>query len=155
MAESHPPHPTHPIPAPEQADESQTLYVRTDRTLDQELHIESHAPYLKVWAGLAFFTAIEYFYAHIFKDMLFTLILGLLFWAVIKASMVGWYFMHLKFEGRWVYFMLIPAGILAMILTLALVPDLAMQPITEENPEEETVFSAPLEPGAASPALPT
>ena len=69
--------------------------------------------------------------------------------------MVGWYFMHLKFEGRWVYFMLIPAGILAAILTLALVPDLAMQPVTEENPDEETVFSAPLEPGAASPALPT
>ena len=28
--------------------------------------------------------------------------------------MVGWYFMHLKFEGKWVYAMLIPAGILAM-----------------------------------------
>ena len=31
--------------------------------------------------------------------------------------MVGWYFMHLKFEGNWVYGMLVPAGILAMILT--------------------------------------
>ena len=29
-----------------------------------------------------------------------------------------------------------------------------MQPVTEENPDEETVFSAPLEPGAASPVLP-
>ena len=48
--------------------------------------------------------------------------------------MVGWYFMHLKFEGNWVYAMLVPAGILAMILTLALIPDVAMQPVTEEKP---------------------
>ena len=41
--------------------------------------------YLKVWAGLAIFTAIEYFYAHIFKDLFFFLILGLMVWAVIKA----------------------------------------------------------------------
>ncbi len=35
--------------------------------------------------------------------------------------------------------MLVPAGILAMILTSALVPDVAMQPVTEENPDEDTV----------------
>ena len=32
---------------------------------------------------------------------------------------MGWYFMHLKFEGNWVYAMLVPAGILAMILSFA------------------------------------
>src|SRR3954470_22049400 len=119
---------THPLPAPDQGDESQTLYVRQNVTLDQELEVESHAPYLKVWAALAVFTAIEYFYARIFKDSAGTLILGLMFWALIKAALVGWYFMHLKFEGKWVYYMLIPAGILAAVLTLALIPDLAMQP---------------------------
>lgn len=127
--------------------EPDALYVRPDRTRTQELHIESHAPYLKVWAGLAVFTAIEYFYAHFFKDTFVVLVLGLMVWAIIKASMVGWYFMHLKFEGKWVYGMLIPAGILAFILTIALVPDLAMQPVTEENPEEE-------ESGAVSLLLP-
>ena len=45
--------------------------------------------------------------------------------------------MHLKFEGNWVYAMLIPAGILAIILTCALIPDVAMQPVTEESREEE------------------
>ncbi len=34
--------------------------------------------------------------------------------------------------------MLVPAGILAVILTCALIPDMAMQPVTEENPDEET-----------------
>jgi cytochrome c oxidase subunit IV len=112
-------------------------FVKSSMTRGQELHVESHAPYLKVFAALAVFTAIEYFWAHIFRDTFLVLVLGLLFWAVIKASMVGWYFMHLKFEGTWVYYMLVPAGILAIILTTALIPDLAMQPVTEENPEEE------------------
>jgi cytochrome c oxidase subunit 4 len=112
-------------------------FVKSSMTRSQELHVEAHAPYMKVFAALAIFTLIEYIWAHIFKDTFATLILGLLFWAVIKASMVGWFFMHLKFEGNWVYAMLVPAGILAIILTTALIPDVAMQPVTEENPEVE------------------
>jgi cytochrome c oxidase subunit IV len=127
-------------------------FVQSTMTRGQELHVESHAPYLKVFVGLAIFTAIEYFYAHIFKDSFGLLVGGLMFWAVIKASMVGWYFMHLKFEGKWVYYMLIPAGILAIILTCALIPDVAMQPVIEENPEEEeTMPTTLLETGLAPP----
>jgi cytochrome c oxidase subunit 4 len=137
---------THPLPAPDNADESQTLYVRQNVTLDQELEVESHAPYLKVWFALLVFTLIEYEYAHIFRSAFLVLVLGLMFWAVIKASLVGWYFMHLKFEGLWVYYMLIPAGILAAVFIFALYPDMAMHPVTEENPPEDEV-SAPLNPG--------
>lgn len=115
----------------------------------EELEVESHAPYLKVWFGLAVFTAVEYFYAHIFKDFFMILILGLLFWAVIKACMVGWYFMHLKFEKPWVYIMLLPATLLAAILTLALVPDMAMQPVIEENPNADSAYVTP-RPGQGS-----
>ena len=42
----------------------------TNLTHDQELHVESHAPYLKVFFALLVFTVIEYFYAQIFKDSL-------------------------------------------------------------------------------------
>jgi cytochrome c oxidase subunit 4 len=130
-------------------------FVKSTMTHEQELHVESHAPYLKVFAALAVLTAIEYFYAHIFKSHFGVLVLGLMFWAVIKASMVGWYFMHLKFEGKWVYYMLVPAGILAIILTTALMPDVAMQPVIEENPgeEEEATSVSLLEPGWAPPML--
>ena len=103
--------------------------AETNLTHDQEMHVESHAPYIKVFLALAVFTAIEYFYARVFKDAFAPLVLGLMFWAVIKASMVGWYFMHLKFEGRWVYYMLVPAGILACVFIFALMPDIAMQPV--------------------------
>jgi cytochrome c oxidase subunit 4 len=114
---------------------------------ERELEAESHAPYLQVWFGLAVLTGIEYVYAAVFKDSFAILVLGLLFWAMIKAGMVGWYFMHLKFEGRWVYLMLIPAAVLATILVVALYPDQALKPITEENPPEDQAYHAPIEPG--------
>jgi cytochrome c oxidase subunit IV len=99
---------------------------------------EAHAPYLKVFAALAFLTAVEYFYAKAVKDHFAILVLGLMFLAVIKAGLVGWYFMHLKFEGNWVYIMLVPAMILAMIIVLALTPDMVLKPVPEENPGEDT-----------------
>ena len=123
--------------------------AETHLTESQEMEVESHAPYIKVWASLAVFTLIEYVWAHVFKDSLTTLVIGLLFWAVLKASLVGWYFMHLKYEGRWVYGFLIPAGILASVIILALVPDIAGR-IAEENPAKEDVAAvAPLIPGPA------
>jgi len=109
----------------------------------EEHAAEAHAPYLTVWAVLAILTAIEYVYASALKDFFLVLLLGLLFWAVIKAGLVGWFFMHLKFEGNWVYFLIVPAFILATILVLALMPDMAMQPETEENPGAESSYVVP------------
>lgn len=107
----------------------------------EEHDMESHVPYLKVWVALLVFTVIEYFYAFFLKELFLVLVLGLLFWAAIKAGLVGWYFMHLKFEGAWVYFLIVPAAILATVLVLALCPDVAMKPVDEDA--EETVWLAP------------
>jgi cytochrome c oxidase subunit IV len=123
----------------------------TNLTHDQEMRVESHAPYIKVFLTLAVFTAIEYFYARVFKDTFTTLVLGLMFSALIKASLVGWYFMHLKFEGKWVYYMLVPAGLLAAVLVFALMPDIAMQPSSDENPTEDEATAAILAPLAPGP----
>jgi cytochrome c oxidase subunit 4 len=122
----------------------------TNLTHDQEMRVESHAPYLKVFLALLVLTLVEYFYAHVFRNSFATLVLGLMFWAVIKASLVGWYFMHLKFEGRWVYIMLVPAAILACVLIFALIPDIAMQPAEDEGQSEDDAsvsISAPRSPG--------
>jgi cytochrome c oxidase subunit 4 len=118
-------------------------HAASNAEIDAEQAVQSHTPYGKVWWGLLFFTVIEYFYAFALKDLFWTLILGLLLWAGIKASMVGWYFMHLKFEGAWVYALIVPAAVLAVILVLALSPDVAMKPQDEEL--EETVWLAPAE----------
>ncbi len=124
--------------------------AETNLTHAQEMHVESHAPYIKVFLALAFFTAVEYFYARMFKDSFAPLVVGLMFWAVIKASMVGWYFMHLKFEGKWVYYMLVPAAILAAVFIFALTPDIGMQPGEDNRSAEDdptATLSAPLDPG--------
>jgi cytochrome c oxidase subunit 4 len=119
----------------------------------EELEAESHAPYLKVWAILAVLTLIEYFYAMIFKDRFLVLVLGLVCLALIKAGMVGWYFMHLKFERKWVYILIIPACVMAVFLTLMLYPDMAMKPVTEENPGEEESWVSPAPGGGAEPLV--
>ncbi|SIO21937.1 cytochrome c oxidase subunit 4 [Singulisphaera sp. GP187] len=123
----------------------------TNLTHEQEMAVESHfSQYIKIFLILIVFTLSEYFYASIFANHAFiVLVLGLMSMAIIKATLVGLYFMHLKFEGKWVYAMLIPASILAMVLTLALFPDVAMQPVTEENPDLEGVETTPVQPGAA------
>lgn len=107
----------------------------------EEHQQEAHAPYLLVWMWLAILTGVEYFYAAGFKDFFVILLCGLLVLAGVKAGMVGWYFMHLKFEGKWVYLLIVPAIILATILVLALVPDQALKP--EDTDVEENVQSAP------------
>lgn len=125
--------------------------AETHLTASEEMEVEAHAPYMKVFFTLAVLTLIEYFYAMIFTDSFTTLVVGLMLLAVIKAGLVGWYFMHLKFEGNWVYGMLVPAGILASILVFLLIPDIAMH-AAELNPADDegissTTIQAPLSPG--------
>jgi cytochrome c oxidase subunit IV len=102
---------------------------------------EAHAPYLLVWLWLAILTGVEYFYAAGLKDFFVILLGGLLVLAGIKAALVGWYFMHLKFEGKWVYLLIVPAIVLATIFVLALVPDQSLKP--EDIELEETGQIAP------------
>ncbi len=99
----------------------------------EEHQQEAHAPYLMVWLWLAGLTGIEYVYAAGLKDFFLILLGGLLALAAIKAALVAWYFMHLKFEGKWVYLLILPALFLAVVLVLALIPDLAMQPADPEG----------------------
>jgi len=106
-------------------------------TADQERHVESHAPYLKVFGALLVFTILEYAYASFLKLDFAPLVTGLLAMALIKAALVGWYFMHLKFEGRWVYLLLIPACLLAMIVVAGLTPDIAFPRTSIDDPPAE------------------
>jgi cytochrome c oxidase subunit 4 len=103
----------------------------------------AHPPYMLVWAALAILTVIEYFWAAAFKSWFAVLLLGLLAYAVVKAGLVGWWFMHLKYEGKWVYILIVPAFVLATIFVLALTPDMSMQPETDENAGGESSFVAP------------
>ena len=106
-----------------------------------ELVAESHAPYLKVFLALAIFTAMEYGYARVLKDSFTPLVIGLVIMAVFKAGLVGWYFMHLKFEGKWVFGLLIPVAILAAVVVFGLVPDIAY---SDDSDEPDSVSRDPV-----------
>ena len=79
---------------------------------------------MRIFWTLLFLTVAEYFYAMLTQDHFVLLVLGLMTLALVKASLVGLYFMHVKFEGKWVYATIVPACILAVLLVLALMPDI-------------------------------
>jgi len=55
--------------------------------------------------------------------------------AVAKAQYVMRYFMHLKFEGKWKYVLLLPTAILACGIPLALMPDIGLAYYTRVIPQ--------------------
>ena len=122
---------------------------RANESLTYEEHqdVESHvSTYLRVFVALLVFTILEYVYAMLTQGHFLALVLGLVALAVAKATLVAMFFMHLKFEGRWVYLLLVPAGVLATALVLALVPDMAMPP------RDEATLPAPVAPATGNPA---
>lgn len=120
---------------------AETTKISATEVAAEHAH-EAHAPYLAVFFWLAILTAIEYYYAALLKDHFGILVAGLLGLAAIKAGLVGWFFMHLKFEGKWVYILIVPAAILAVLLTTALCPDVVMK-YEDETPEEDTTYVMP------------
>lgn len=86
-------------------------------------------PYIVVFVALSVFTAVSFVVNKFVNDgtltntMGFILILGV---AVIKALLVVIIFMHLKWDWGRLYFMIIPALILAPMLVFALLPDIVM-----------------------------
>jgi cytochrome c oxidase subunit 4 len=112
---------------------------------DHGHHEHPHVNYMKIFWMLLFLTLAEYFYAMLTQSNFALLVLGLMTLALIKASLVGYYFMHVKFEGKWVFAMIIPACVLAAIAVLALVPDIARDRSQDELiiPEDDSAWTTP------------
>ena len=108
-------------------------------------HDHPHVNYIKIFFILLFMTVAEYFYAMITQDHFILLILGLMSMAFFKAALVGYYFMHVKFEGKWVFAMIIPACILAVLVVVALIPDVARDRSKDDlsSPDEDSALLSP------------
>ena len=67
--------------------------------------------------------------------------------AFFKAALVGYYFMHVKFEGKWVFAMIIPACILAVLVVVALIPDVARDRSKDDfsSPDEDSALLSPVD----------
>jgi cytochrome c oxidase subunit IV len=92
-------------------------------------------PYLVIFLALAVFTAVSFLVnsaekpdgvfgrAVIETGTGFAIILAV---AVLKALLVALFFMHLVMDWRRVYFIIVPALVLATALVLALWPDMVL-----------------------------
>jgi cytochrome c oxidase subunit 4 len=81
--------------------------------------------YLAIFGILVVLTVVTVLVAmHRFEREWVNLLLAMLV-ASIKASCVALYFMHLKYEGKLIYLILIVPLILCVILCCALIPDIA------------------------------
>src|SRR5437868_5734871 len=91
-------------------------------------------PFIVIFALLCVFTAVSFLVNAFVRDAFnigwnlavgtgFVIILGV---AVVKALCVATYFMHLKWDWNRLYFIIIPALVLAPMLVFALLPDLVI-----------------------------
>ncbi len=82
--------------------------------------------YLVVFGALAIFTAISFIVNGIYGigSMIGLTIIMLV--AVVKATLVTMYFMHVKYDWGKLFFLIIPLMILAMMLMVVLMPDTVM-----------------------------
>ena len=97
-------------------------------TYEQEIEVETHAPYLAIFGVVFALTVVEYAVATFARLDFGPLVATLMAMAAAKVALVGWYFMHLKFANRWIYLMLVPAGILSLVIVCALIPDIVYPP---------------------------
>jgi len=81
--------------------------------------------YLLVFFWLCVFTAIEVglTYIDMSRSLLACLLIGT---SLVKASLVAVFFMHLKFEGKLIYFVILLPGVIAIMYVLFLFPDIVV-----------------------------
>jgi cytochrome c oxidase subunit IV len=94
---------------------------------------DHHGPtlwlYLVVACALGLFTAFSFLVngqvriGRVQAHTGFALILSVAF---AKAVLVGMFFMHLKYDWGKLYFLIVPVSILAVVLVIALLPDMVI-----------------------------
>ena len=83
-----------------------------------------HVPYYLVFGALVVLTIITVAVAFVdIKSEIAKVLLALAI-ASVKASAVAYFFMHLKFEGKLIYLILIVPLLLCILLVVALIPDI-------------------------------
>ncbi len=81
--------------------------------------------YMLVALALAIGTSLSFVFNQTMsaKFIAFVLILGV---AIVKATLVAMYFMHLKWDWKLLYFLIIPAFILGTMMMVVFLPDILL-----------------------------
>ena len=98
-------------------------------------HDDHHAGIFKIYMVVATVLAVctassfvfnKFVHEHLITAVMgFVLILGVAF---LKAFLVGFYFMHLKWDWRLLYFIIVPVFILGVMMVIILMPDCVIGP---------------------------
>ena len=88
-----------------------------------------HVNYFAVFGTLVVLTIVTVAAAFIETDSELVKVLIALSIASVKAACVALFFMHLKFEGKLIYLILIVPLILCFLLVFALIPDVMHGPL--------------------------
>jgi cytochrome c oxidase subunit 4 len=93
-----------------------------------------HVNYFGIFIALCFCTLLSaaFDFVPLNRRVVAVLVLAV---AVAKAQYVMRYFMHLKFEGKWKFVLLLPTAILACGIPLALAPDIGLHYYTPSTPQ--------------------
>ncbi len=108
-------------------------------------HDESHSAavfkaYMVVAVALSIFTASSFFFNWLARHgtighyTSFVLILGV---AVVKAMLVAIIFMHLKWDWKLLYYLIIPSFILGAMMMMVLMPDILLGSMHDQQAEIE------------------
>ncbi|HGY92602.1 MAG TPA: hypothetical protein ENK43_15650 [Planctomycetes bacterium] len=104
-------------------DASGAAVLDPEALIEHELHGEQHADYTAIWFVLAIMTLFEWKLSAWFKVEGLSLWMALSVMAVVKAALVALYFMHLKFEKRTIFAILVLPFVLALCLFFLVSPD--------------------------------
>lgn len=114
------------------------------------------AMYRRVFASLFLVLGAEYAIATGLRGLgtlPLTIILCLL--ALAYVVLVAWYLMYLKFEGRWVFAMIVPTCLIATVLVAAIYPDVAMPYSIHDQSQQDEEAALAEPPHTAVPAVNT
>ena len=93
--------------------------------------VHHHVPYYKIFGLLVILTGVTVAVAFIeIRSEIGKVLLALAI-ASVKASAVALFFMHLKFEGKLIYLILIVPLLLCVLLVVALIPDIVYGTTTD------------------------
>ena len=95
----------------------------TEAVETPEAHESHDKLYYWIFAWLTFWTLLELGWADWFHGSKYLNMIGLSVMASIKASLVGLYYMHLKWETKPIWFVIIFPVVLCVIMIAGFLPD--------------------------------
>ena len=92
--------------------------------------------YMSVALVLAVCTASSFIFNELVRHTMLSVVMGFVFIlgvAILKSCLVGYYFMHLKWDWRLLYFIIVPVFILGTMMVIILMPDTVIGPYRDAN----------------------